>query len=784
MFRWTGGFGSRRSSTGRQSNSSGTDLESSVDLPSANPPRYSDIPTAGTSTQHNASSEPYISSANPELWDTMSVLSLGSASTAPTYMTHDHLAQARQSTSTLRTPPRYSTMTLLSTIEGDPTEPPPTEYTFPIRGFGKSKPWATFRLFNAEPLRSRTKNRGKYPRFSNEQQMLGNVELSLESPQTIRSIKLILKGTLITAASADSGSLHFLDHTYVIWDRKFGDPQELMHGRAPASQKDSNGKLDGNWLFPFSIPFPTRVELSTLNAVYSSRDQGPVRFLPHYVEPKSSLTPFNGAEETSPGTAGRVRGAPFLESAMTPFDLSQQSIPGLSEKATLLGGAPARVTQPNHSAHPAEAFSSMLPLYQAAPTSPTLVNPYTATLNPSTPTPENSASRRPEKTRLSSSIGTDNLRRPGPVSNSPNPNTSNSSNDSPTSSLSGVLLPQSFLQRDVKANVQYEVTLLISHGRFASESRVKTLVIYAPVTRASSSMPLTRQLAYRQGTQLSPPDIDPDGWYQLPPTSIKGMYVQQQLEDLELVYTLYLSKPLSYSRGTVIPCWLTIACNNSGALGIFSDPRSPRVRLRRFIRFLDSVTTDNSSLEGLGTLPHFTTLPSSMRLPTKLTDSASLLAQRKSFLRNSSLSGLEAHPFTYGVAEEHVTAGEVLDPSSEDDEREIGTGAVWWIPQDVPQEPGLRKLMGEIHLLRGLQPTCIFPLFNVLYCVELLAPNSHAFEPDLPADTFRSRSGTSRQPEDTTEERDGRVYASRFVNITTEPRRDEPIPTAFTERTE
>ena len=40
--------------------------------------------------------------------------------------------------------------------------------------------------------------------------------------------------------------------------------------------------------------------------------------------------------------------------------------------------------------------------------------------------------------------------------------------------------------------------------------------------------------------------------------------------------------------------------------------------------------------------------------------------------------------------------------------------AVWWVPaHDATQEMYLRKLEGEIHLAKDLQPTCKFLPFSV-----------------------------------------------------------------------
>ena len=51
---------------------------------------------------------------------------------------------------------------------------------------------------------------------------------------------------------------------------------------------------------------------------------------------------------------------------------------------------------------------------------------------------------------------------------------------------------------------------------------------------------------------------------------------------------------------------------------------------------------------------------------------------------------------------------------------EVGL-AVWWVPtNDAIQEMYLRKLEGEIHLAKDLQPTCKFLPFSVEVCLSII----------------------------------------------------------------
>ena len=63
-------------------------------------------------------------------------------------------------------------------------------------------------------------------------------------------------------------------------------------------------------------------------------------------------------------------------------------------------------------------------------------------------------------------------------------------------------------------------------------------------------------------------------------------------------------------------------------------------------------------------------------------------------------------------------SGDMIEEIDEVDEVEL---AVWWVPaNDDPQEMYLRKLEGEIHLAKDLQPTCRFLPFSVEVCLCII----------------------------------------------------------------
>lgn len=263
-----------------------------------------------------------------------------------------------------------------------------------------------------------------------------------------------LKGSIITGSHADGGAITFLEHPYTLWDCNFGDPRCLESNLQPPPKKKTDGKLVGNWTFPFSIPFPTQVDLSTLRAVYARDSDGPIRFLPELLPQEVPVTPFDlgGYPRRSSYAAPRssTHISPFdTRSPFTPLEKGELRFPPSSS-------SPERSTPHFAPISPNSSPTSV----QTAP----LVEPFT--FDALETSSAQSSNDRPSKmgpiTR--SELMPRSHHRFRSASSMRDP-------DNPTST-SIYALPQSFLEHNVMANIHYVLILTITHGRFSTRSRL------------------------------------------------------------------------------------------------------------------------------------------------------------------------------------------------------------------------------------------------------------------------------------------------------------------------
>ncbi|KAI0950800.1 hypothetical protein AcW1_008009 [Taiwanofungus camphoratus] len=154
-------------------------------------------------------------------------------------------------------------------------------------------------------------------------------------------------------------------------------------------------------------------------------------------------------------------------------------------------------------------------------------------------------------------------------------------------------LPPSFSERASPAYIEYRLVVTVRRGILRVNRTLATSLVYLPVVQAGPPSPL-RQAAYAEGSTLIGPEGDPEGWKVLSPAKVTGTLFDSR--QVELQCTLAIATPLSYSRGSPIPLFLTITSADEQAVDLLATPTSIKVNLIR-ARVLGVHATD----EDIGT---------------------------------------------------------------------------------------------------------------------------------------------------------------------------------------
>lgn len=194
--------------------------------------------------------------------------------------------------------------------------------------------------------------------------------------------------------------------------------------------------------------------------------------------------------------------------------------------------------------------------------------------------------------------------------------------------------------------------------------RLQVDIQYAPNVSPPPASFL-RQQAYLQGGFLLPPSEDPKGWYNHPDVHFRHHF--DTTGPLDCAIALSLAQPLAYTRGTVIPVFISLSGQAphslEGLSSLILQPNQPLLELR-LCRRIEPV------LDAL----YATTPPGSK--------------------------------------------GRIVKPV----EAWVGPKAVWWKPAGTPASgQGRCDIEGEIHLEGDLEPSCTTPFLSIVYFVKLIS---------------------------------------------------------------
>ncbi|EIN05456.1 hypothetical protein PUNSTDRAFT_137569 [Punctularia strigosozonata HHB-11173 SS5] len=125
--------------------------------------------------------------------------------------------------------------------------------------------------------------------------------------------------------------------------------------------------------------------------------------------------------------------------------------------------------------------------------------------------------------------------------------------------------------------VAYEVKVKVERAFFRPNDSLAVPVGYVPAVKPDPASYL-RQTAYEDATpELIGPDGDPEGWQTCDPVVTQGSLFGER--EVKVVAKLSLAKPLSYTRGSVVPLFLWLESADEQALDLLSTPSAPAVDL-------------------------------------------------------------------------------------------------------------------------------------------------------------------------------------------------------------
>ncbi|KJA19498.1 hypothetical protein HYPSUDRAFT_204546 [Hypholoma sublateritium FD-334 SS-4] len=143
-------------------------------------------------------------------------------------------------------------------------------------------------------------------------------------------------------------------------------------------------------------------------------------------------------------------------------------------------------------------------------------------------------------------------------------------------------LPETFIDRLSRASIAYEVSVHFMRGKWRSDYRIPVPFGYIPLTRPGPFSTL-RQLSYAENAPLLGPTVDLEGWHRVNPITVQGTLFNNR--NVSFRCTLFLAKPLSYTRGSLIPLSICFEGDDQQGLDLLSAPGSIDIRLGRRVRY-------------------------------------------------------------------------------------------------------------------------------------------------------------------------------------------------------
>ncbi|KAJ7791718.1 hypothetical protein B0H14DRAFT_2395391, partial [Mycena olivaceomarginata] len=171
-------------------------------------------------------------------------------------------------------------------------------------------------------------------------------------------------------------------------------------------------------------------------------------------------------------------------------------------------------------------------------------------------------------------------------------------------------LPHTFTDRASRGSIEYYLELRISRGKLRSDDRYAGFCVFLhpaedselqdndTIRDYSSCVPPSppsqlQQLAYRSNIRIPGPHSDPDGWHALEPVQVEGKLFGERTVNAKC--TVFLAKPLCYTRSTSIPCAMKIETDDSQVADVLASIKSAALYLQRCVRCTFGYSSTNVS---------------------------------------------------------------------------------------------------------------------------------------------------------------------------------------------
>ncbi|KZV86838.1 hypothetical protein EXIGLDRAFT_217069 [Exidia glandulosa HHB12029] len=138
-------------------------------------------------------------------------------------------------------------------------------------------------------------------------------------------------------------------------------------------------------------------------------------------------------------------------------------------------------------------------------------------------------------------------------------------------------LPPTFSAPGYPTYLLYELRCEVSKSTLAGDEIMSVPILYVP-RREAARPSKARMLAYETGSPAPSPLHDSEGWQTATATTKVQVF---NAREVDISVSFSLARPLEYARGTFIPFYMNLTCDDAQALDLLSTPQAFSIVLDR-----------------------------------------------------------------------------------------------------------------------------------------------------------------------------------------------------------